>query len=144
MPGTPTWVLEIPKHGTKHWLILKDENYEFAVFCGYPAKQLGPHDVRELLAVDRDIMLRNAPGSQVAREESISWKGFPGQEMEIHGPSGQVCLIRVYHASNGATQRLYKLLAGGFGLQAGAGAAARFFDSFRLEDMQPPQTEQPP
>jgi hypothetical protein len=143
MPGAPSWVLPVPG-GTKHWLILKEEHYQFALFCGDPAPNLGPDDMHKLLEVDRAIELRTIPESRVIREENITFQGFPGHEVEIQGAGGLRCLIRVYLVGQGATKRLYKLLVGGPGIQAGSGVAAQFFDSFQLDALQPPPANKEP
>jgi hypothetical protein len=137
MPGSPR-VLDIPA-GTKYWAILKDEHYEFALVCGKPALRLGDDDAQKLLAIDRDRVLRTVDASRVTREESISFNGFPGREVEIQGPRQMRCLIRVYLIDQGSTKRLYELLVGGFGLRPDSGVAARFFDSFHLDPEKPPR-----
>jgi hypothetical protein len=137
MPGSPSWVLNVPG-GIKHWLILKEEHYQFALFCGHPAAGLGAEDMKKLLEVDCAIELRTLPKSHISREEDISLDGFAGREVEIQGDGGLGCLIRVYLVRQGPSQRLYKLLVGGPGIRAGSAIASRFFDSFHLEDAQPP------
>jgi hypothetical protein len=130
-------VLEVPG-GTKYWLILKEEHYQFALFCGNPSPNLGAEDMGKLLQIDREIELRTIPGSRVTGDESISFAGFPGRQVEIQGSADWVCLIRVYLVRQGSTKRLYKLLVAGSGLQADSGIAARFFDSFQLDATKPP------
>jgi hypothetical protein len=143
MPGTPG-VFEVRERGTRYWSRLMEEQCEFVLFCGTPRPGLGVEDIEKLLRIDRDNMLRIVPQGRVTRDESVSLYGCPGQEVEINGPNGMVCLVRGFLVGKGSTKRLYELRIGGFDLRPDAGDAARFFDSFRLEgDDSSPAPKQP-
>jgi hypothetical protein len=130
-PGPPAWVLHTP-HGVRYWWQRKKEHCEFLLICP-PAED--PHfgGVPELLAIDRQQLLRTFQGTRVSRDESTTVAGLPGREVEVRGPSDQLFVIRAFVVGQGPTKRLYELQVGGVGIRPDAGDAARFFDSFRLE-----------
>jgi hypothetical protein len=130
--------MAIPEYGTRYWLMLGEHSLEFLLFCGVPRTDLGPKDMRQVLKMERDSMLRILPDAQVVRDEPITFQGFAGQEMEIEGTKGQRSLVRVFLAGKGRTKRLYELKVGGFDVQPRTGHAALFFDSFRLDSITSP------
>jgi hypothetical protein len=133
-PGPPSWILPTPK-GERYWWLRKAEHSEFLLVCGTPAEKQDSNAVPELLAIDRDRLLRTFAGTKVTRDESTTFAGFPAQEIEVRGPGGQIFVMRGFLVGKGPAKRVYELLVGGNGIRPDAGDAARFFDSFRLEEV---------
>jgi hypothetical protein len=132
MPGNPR-VMRTPT-GDRYWLIRKQERCEFLLVCGHPGENVGVDDIPKLLAIDRASLLRTFENSKVGRDEDTTFAGFPGREMEIDGTGGRVSVMRGFLTGTGRAKRVYELRVGGFGIRADDGDAAKFFNSFRLEE----------
>jgi hypothetical protein len=110
------------------------EHCEFALLCGDPANNLGEDAIAALLAPERGNAMRSYPEARVVREDKITWQGCPGQDIEIRGANGRVCLIRGILVTRGRKKQVYQLRTAGKDIRADAGDAAKFFGSFRLDE----------
>ncbi|MBL8798925.1 MAG: hypothetical protein JNM56_33885 [Planctomycetia bacterium] len=86
----------------------------------------------ELYAPERAYLLGKAPG-QVVRETDLTLNGHPGKELEVELQAGGRMFARTFLVRGQPHDRTYLLVAIGHELQAGAGDAARFFDSFQID-----------
>jgi len=82
------------------------------------------------------------PGSKVTSESAISLGNLPGREYQITPPPTKrgTFITRLYLAKIGNTHRIFLLMAGGSIIQPNTGDAARFFDSFKIDNTATPPT----
>jgi hypothetical protein len=80
------------------------------------------------------------PGSKVTSESAISLGNLPGREYQITpAPTKRgTNITRLYLAKIGNTHRFFMLQAGGSIIKPNKGDAARFFDSFKIDDSATP------
>jgi hypothetical protein len=132
MPGNPR-VMPIGDRGTRYWLLLPEQGFEFVLFCGTPSTRLGPDDVRREMTTEQEKILRILPQAHLSRYQPITVRGFPGLETAIEAPGGQASILRGVLVHQGPHKRLYLLMVGGMGIRSSPGAATRFLESFQLE-----------
>src|SRR5579884_116253 len=149
MPGTPTpQTLDILGISAKTYQVeRKKEKTYFAVTMF----DISPPFLRPSLLQDVANSCRDAakahmdavePGSTVTSESAISLGNLPGREYQITTPPTKrgTFITRLYLAKIDNTHRFFLLQAGGSIIQPNTGDAARFFDSFKIDNTATPPT----
>ncbi len=149
MPGTPTQqTLNILGISAKTYVVERkkeDAYFELTVFDISPPF-LPPSLLQDVANSTRDgtkaHMDTVESGSTVTSESALSLGNLPGREYQITPPPPKrgTFITRLYLAKIGNTHRIFLLQAGGSIIKPNKGDAARFFDSFKIDDSATPPT----
>ena len=143
MPGSPESVPVMPGRGaseTKKFSVGRmndrgmfgpllgrvEAGFSLAVSLNEPTATF-----EQLYAAERDSVVRRVNGTLLS-EEPITLNGIPGREFQVKFANGMV-IARFYRLQAQPNSRSYLVVAGGTHLRPGAGDAARFLDSFKIE-----------
>jgi hypothetical protein len=92
----------------------------------------------DLLANAKLNRLVEQLNGRVSSAAVIELGDVPGREFRLTAADGSVLVSRVYLTTGGDGHRLYELVVSGHAIVPEEGDAARFFDSFRVDDPAPP------
>ncbi len=149
MPGTPTpQTLNILGISAKTYQVERKKEDAFFALTIFDISPpfLRPSLLEDVAKSSRDgaksRMDAVEPGSSVTSESAISLGNLPGREYQITPPPTKrgTFITRLYLAKIGNTHRIFLVMAGGSIIQPNKGDAARFFDSFKIDDAATPPT----
>ncbi len=149
MPGTPTpQTLNILGISAKTYQVerKKEDAYFALTIFDISPPFLRPSLLEDVARSSRDgaksRMDAVEPGSKVTSESAISLGNLPGREYQLTPPPTKrgTFITRLYLAKIGNTHRIFLVMAGGSIIQPNKGDAARFFDSFKIDDAATPPT----